>query len=322
MKKYLFALAGILALLAAPAAGRAARVEADPNKEYPVTPEVGPFVICVKGYTGPRAHELARQLVLHLRQNGWNAYVFDYTAEEKRKAQEYLDERYKNVPPEARPHKTIRVEDQWGVLVGGYADFDGASHDIEKVKKTPWPTFDSTGFDHFVDADSKKLYQVSPYAQCIATRNPTVPRQQQQADTAAADPAWKQLNDGRPYNLLAKCRKPWTLAVAQFQGTAVIQPRSAASQFLNAIGLGGRSDDMLEASAKQAEEVARYLKQNMQLDVFVLHTRSGSIVTVGGYDSKDDERLLKMAQRLHGLVFQGTPIKLFDDPRPMQVPQL
>ena len=34
MKKYLFALAGALALLGAPAAGRAARVEADPNKDY------------------------------------------------------------------------------------------------------------------------------------------------------------------------------------------------------------------------------------------------------------------------------------------------
>jgi hypothetical protein len=320
MKKYLFALAGVLFLLTAPPAGRAARVEADPNKEYPITPEAGPYVICVKGYVGARAHELAHLLTLHLRQQGWPAYVFDYSAEERRKAQEWLDERYKGVPPEARPHKTIQVQEQWGVLIGGYNDFDSASHDITNVKKAPWPTLDKTGFDHFVDPETKALYQVSPYAQCIATRNPTVPKPQ--ADPAAPDPAWKQLNRGRPYNLLTNCGKPWTLAVAQFQGTGVVQPRSAASQFLDTIGLGSKSGDMLEASAAQAEEVARYLKVNMHLDTFVLHTRSASIVTVGAYDSKDDENLLKMAQRLHGMRFGATGIKLFDQPLPMQVPKL
>src|SRR5437016_2209226 len=115
MKKYLFALAGVLALLAVPAAGRAARVEADPNKDYPISPEAGPYVICVKAYGGPEAPELARRLVLHLRQNGWPAYVFDYTAEERKKNKEFFEERYKNVPPEARPHKTFQIEEQWGV---------------------------------------------------------------------------------------------------------------------------------------------------------------------------------------------------------------
>jgi hypothetical protein len=320
MKKYLFALAGVLALVAVPTAARAGRVEADPNKEYPISPEAGPYVICVKGYAGPRAHDLAHQLMLHLRQNGWPAYVFDYSDEERKKAKEWLDERYKNVPPEARPHKTIHVDEQWGVLVGGYSSFDAASRDIEKVKKTPWPTFDKTGFDHFVDAESKQLYQVSPYSQCIATRNPTV--RVQKPDPTAPDQAWKQLNDGRPYNLLKKCGKPWTLAVAQFQGVAVVQPRSAASEFLDKLGLGGRSDDMLEASAKQAEEVARVLKENLHYDAFVLHTRTGSVVTVGAYDRMDDEGLLKTAERLRGMQFGATGIKLFDEPRPMQVPKL
>jgi len=320
MKKYLFALAGVLALLAAPAAGRAARVEADPNKDYPITPEAGPYVICVKAYGGEDAPELARRLVLHLRQNGWPAYVFDYTAEEERKAKEWLDDRYKNVPPEARPHMRMHVNKQWGVLIGGYKDFDSASADIPKVKKTPEPPAPKGYVEaDALDPETKQLYRLHTYAQCIATRNPTVPRPQ--TNTAATDPAWKQLNDGRPYNVF-KCRKPWTLAVAQFQGTAVVQPRSAASQFLDAIGMGGRSDDMLEASAKQAEEVARYLKASMHLDTYVLHTRVGSIVTVGGYDTKDDENLQKMAQRLHGLQFGTTGIKLFDQPKPMQVPQL
>jgi hypothetical protein len=321
MKKSLFALTTLLAFLAVPAAGRAAGLEADPNKDYPITPEAGPYVICVKAYGGSDAPQLARQLVLHLRQNGWPAYVFDFTAEERKRNKEFFEERYKNVPPEARPHKTFHIEEQWGVLIGGYKDFKSASADIPKVKKTPEPPEDKRFLRvDFMDQQTKQLYQLNTYAQCIATRNPTV--QAPKANAGAPDPAWKQLNDGRPYNLLTKCRKPWTLAVAQFQGTAVIQPRSAASQFLDAIGLGGRSDDMLEASARQAEEVARYLKQNLHCDAYVLHTRTGSVVTVGGYDKKDDEQLFKAAQRLHGLQFGATGIKLFDQPKAMQVPRL
>jgi hypothetical protein len=333
MKRLLFALAVGLALLAVPATGRAARVEADPNKEYPVSPEAGPYVICVTAYTGPSAHHLANQLTLHLRQNGWPAYVFDYSAEERRKAQELLDERYKNLPPDVPRRKTVRVEEQWGVLIGGYRDFDGASNDIPKVRQTPWPNLDKTGFDHVTDPSNGAIYQVSPYAQCLATRNPTV--RVQKADPNAPDPYWKELNSGRPYNLF-KCGKPWTLAVLQFHGTGVIQPRSASSKFLDMLGVGNKSGDMLEASARQAEEVARYLHteqvarilrdvlrdEEPNLEVYVLHTRSGSIVTVGAYDSKDDRRLQQAAQRLRGMRFGATGIQFFEQPMPMKVPEL
>ncbi len=170
MKRFLFALAAVVVVLGVPAAVQA-RVEADPAKEYVITSEAGPFVICVKPFLGGDARENANHLALHLRQHSWPAYVFDYTAEEKRKAKELLDARYANVPPEARPHKTIHVVDQWAVLIGGYRDFDSASRDIPKVKQTPEPPLVHDGFV----AEDNRVYQLSTYAQCIATRNPTVP---------------------------------------------------------------------------------------------------------------------------------------------------
>jgi hypothetical protein len=326
MKEFLLALTGGLALLAVPAAGRAARVEADPNKEYVISPEAGPYVICVKAYTGPRARELANQLALHLRQNGWPAYVFDYTAEEKRKAQELLDERYRALPPDApRPRKTVHVEEQWGVLIGGYRDFDSASRDVPKVKdksRTPWPKMDKTAFDHFVKPDTGEVYQVSPYAYALATRNPTV--RAPKADPNAPDPRWKDLNDGRPYNLL-KCGKPWTLVVKQFQGIGVMQSRSESSKFLELLSFGSKPGDVLEASAKQAEEVAKFLRA-ANFEAYVLHTRSGSIVTVGAYDSADDPRLRQTAEKLAGKRLINNDkdglFQLFPQPLPMKVPQL
>ncbi len=329
MKRFLFVLAGILAVVAVPSAGRAARVEADPNKEYVITPEAGPFAICVKSYICPDAHALANQLTLHLRKNGWPAYVFDYTAEEQRKAREWIEERYHDVPPEARPHKTIHVEPQWAVFIGGYRDFLSASHDLPKIKQLPEPP--NAKDADLLDPETKQLYHLNTYAQCMATRNPLVPMQKR--DPNAPDSSWKNLNDGRPYNLITKCGKPWTLVVAQFQGTSVVQPRSATDKFLDTIGLGGKSADLLTASAAQAEEVARVLREGLKrtdnstvlrFDAYVLHTRTGSIVTVGGYDRMDDPRMEQAAKDLHNMKFGIGPdaLHLFANPLPMKVPQL
>lgn len=327
MKRFVFVVAGVLVLAAVPTVGQA-RVEADPNKEYPIKPEAGPFAICVKSYIGKDARELANRLALHLRQHGWPGYVYDYTAEEKRKDKELIEERYRGIPPEARLHKTIHVEPQWAVFIGGYRDFDGASNDLAKVKQLPEPKDDSKDF---LDPQTRQLYHLNTYAQCMASRNPTVPMPKR--DPNAPDPAWKGLNSGRPYNLLTKCGKPWTLVVAQFRGTAVIQPRSTTDKVLGMIGLGGKSGDMLEASAAQAEEVARVLSVGfkpvdgspaLKFDAYVLHTRTGSIVTVGGYDRIDDPRMAAVANKLKNMKFgiSKDALHLFAQPMPMKVPQL
>jgi hypothetical protein len=322
MNKYLFALAGGLVILAA-SPGHAAPVEADPNKEYVLTPEVGPCVICIKGYTGSSARRLANQLALHLRQNSFPAYVYDYSAEERRKIKEILEERYRNVPEMAR-RRTIRVEDQWGVLVGGYPDLDSASQDLNRIKKLPFHNLGKNELDYVPDMNTGRLLAVSPYAHCFATRNPLVP--QPKPDPTAPDPAWKYLNEGRPYNLL-DCGKPWTLAVKQFQGVNVVQARSASSKFLEVLGMG-KSGEMLAASAKQAEEVVRVLRK-LGYEAYVLHTRTASIVTVGAFDKPDDQRLQQAQMQLRKLTFQNPSdpqaaqfFQFFAQPMPMRVPQL
>jgi hypothetical protein len=99
------------------------------------------------------------------------------------------------------------------------------------------------------------------------------------------------------------------------------------------IGLGGKSGDMLEASAAQAEEIARVLREGfkpvdgspaLKFDAYVLHTRTGSIVTVGGYDRMDDPRMAQVAHKLKNMHFgmSADAVKLFDKPLPMKVPQL
>src|SRR5690242_15541426 len=92
MRRSLFALVGVVAVLVAAGPGRAApRVEADPNNEYRVTPDAGPWLIIVKCYKGPPAAQLAHDLILMLRtRDNLPAYLFVRGEEERRQQEEYV----------------------------------------------------------------------------------------------------------------------------------------------------------------------------------------------------------------------------------------
>jgi hypothetical protein len=83
------------------------------------------------------------------------------------------------------------------------------------------------------------------------------------------------------------------------------------------LGFGKKRGEMLNASALQAEEVARVLRE-MKFEAYVLHTRTGSVVSVGAFDQPDDGRLLQLQRQLANL--QLGPVQFFAQPMPMQVP--
>jgi hypothetical protein len=314
--------------LATWSSARADHVIADPNREYPVTPDVGPWMILAASYTGPDAQELSRQCVLQLRaRDNLNAFVFNYADEERRKQQEELDRMQQAQPGARRRH--IRIDEQCGVLIGGYPDMETARKALDGVKKLNPPKLNlgpnktTTEFMTFITPDPKtngatvQRMEVNPFTNAFVTRNPTT-RHDSAAGRDKPDPFLKELNDGRPYSLLT-CKKPYSLAVFELQGTAVIAPRTQASTFLSSLGLGSRGGDVLNASAKQAEEIARVLRE-MKIDAYVLHTRHSSIVAVGGYDDPNDKELLKMQNQMKRM--QLGSIQFWDVPWPMKVPQL
>src|SRR5205823_1680184 len=139
------------------------------------------------------------------------------------------------------------------------------------------------------------------FVRAFVIRNPALPRQQVD-QTTKVDPFWKKLNAGRPYNLL-RCRKDWTLVIKVYEGTGTLQSAEGqvkGNSILGALGLGSKPQEILDAAAKQAELLAQILR-HYGFDAYVLHTRGSSIVTVGGFDSPDDEQLRKMQQNLSRL---------------------
>src|SRR5262249_39633762 len=138
----------------------------------------------------------------------------------------------------------------------------------------------------------------------------------------------KDINSGESLSLLT-CRKPWTLAIKVFQGAQVVQAKSSGSKFMDMLGLGSKEGDQLNAAALQAHELAKALRamKPVSCEAYVLHTRTSSVVTVGGYDSPDDPKLAQDQALLGKLRLQAGPnaagadLQLFGQPRPMAVPR-
>src|SRR5579884_4104385 len=90
----------------------------DINAAYAVTPQAGPWMICVASYLGESASELAYQLCTYLRQKHYPAYVYNRGSAERKKLQEELDQWQKAYPGVPRRRVLAHPqEEQFAVLI-------------------------------------------------------------------------------------------------------------------------------------------------------------------------------------------------------------
>lgn len=322
--------AAVVAVATGPGYGK---VECDPNNEYTITKEAGPWMIIVQSYSGEIARDNAHKLVMELRTKfDLPAYTFNRGKEERAKQDEEMKRRREQQEEFLKQRglvadmpfrmKHVRIEDQYAVLVGGYKDMDAARRALDHIKKLPPPSKELMDYaclgipnkDKQGDGRIEGAY-LNPFLRAFVVPNPMVhvekPKDQ-------PDPMLKEMNSDETYSLY-KCPKPWTLAVKEFYGQTTVVQKSVPTQMLEKL-LGKGGPDGLNAGAMQAHEIAKVLRSHMNMDAYVLHTRHGSIVTVGAYDSKDDPRLLQN-QRLLANLQMGPVIKFFAMPLPMEVPK-
>jgi hypothetical protein len=308
-------------------------VEADPSKDYPITPEVGGFTICAASFTGEMAGKQAHDLVLELRTDYHiAAYLFNRGSEQRRLQQEELQR--KRAEQKAYLEKMglqpdiplrlpiVRIEDQYAVLVGGFRDMDAAHRELNRIKKLQPPrsvprdivTQDPQG----VAAQKAKAQKmaVNPFTNSFVVANPTIPTTHTNA--FEPDPLWKKMNADETFSLL-NCRRPWTLAIKEYQATAVIEPASANGSLFDKL-IGNNGAQQLAANAMNAHNLAEGLHK-LGFEVYVLHTRSSSIVTIGGFDSPSDPRMPSVGRAIKSLQL-GPRLDLFPEPLPMPVPKI
>jgi len=309
MKRWLLTPAVVVAL---PALVHAAPpVEADPNKDYPITPQAGAWVVVVANYKGPDATNLARQLVYEVRsKHNCAAYVWNF-GDKERAQMKAEEERWKQQYPGV-PFKRWRIEDQCGVMIGGFDDMASArAFMMGTIRKWGLPALKLPGgkpaYDREVQYDEGpngqlklKHVDVNPFQKSFVSRNPSLGQ-----SVKKADPFLITLNEDEEFSLL-KCPEPWTMAVQGYGGGEVYvdsrrpEQRSVFGKAWDA--LWGSDEDkrlaeQLNAAAATAHEAAKVLRK-FGFEAYVLHTRTSSIVTIGGFKSADDPAMKRTADRL------------------------
>jgi hypothetical protein len=316
MRRTLVRLAGLASVAAALASGATAAGQtglgvvpdglAAPAgaSAYTVTPQAGPWLICVASYSGPPSQGLAEELAQEIRAKfQLPAYVFNRSAEEKQREKERVArireaQRQRLIeaglsPDTKLPVKTIRIEDQYAVLVGGYKDDAAARKALDDVRKLQ-PSEKYQQWAYVPDASGKMHEQpINPFRAAFVCRNPSAPVEKQTDNKP--DLRLKEYNADEKYSLL-KCPKPWTLVVKSYQGaTAVLQQQSTPSSVMDKMWPGKKNGELLNAAAKQAHELAGFLHK-FGFEAYVLHTEYSSYVTLGGFDGPDDPKLLQLRQ--------------------------
>ncbi len=335
MNKYLLALAGLV--LAGLGGTAWARVDADPSQSYAVTPADGDWMICIADFRGETALQQAHNLVLEIRgKYDLKAFVYDRTPEERRKQQFDIDQQRQQIldylkAQGVRPEdvnvpfrvRTTSIEPECVVFVGSYRDMDGARKALNDLRRlTPpesmprprWSVGDAAGRE----GDPSGHRPTNPWATCFVVHNPTVPIEVKtdQEDMARA---LRHLNSEESYSIY-NCRKPWTLAIASYNGVSALAPRSASNSFLQKLFGGGGSDNM-GAAAMNAHNLAEALHK-LGYEAYVFHTRYRSVVSLGGFDRQDDPRMQDLHQALMTRIKKDPKVglPLFDQVVPMEVP--
>lgn len=234
--------------------------------------------------------------------------------------------------------QTFHYRDQVAVLVGGFKTEEEAVKALGVIKKWPAPLPDPAKKNWLLDRasiatkkDGKSFIEgayLNPYASAMVVQNPTIAKQVS-TQPPPLDPFIYRLNEGRPYSLL-NTTKRWTIAVKSFSAPVHYQSKDEEKPAMRILG-HSKDAEVLKAGAEQAEALAKALREMrdksgvpMNIEAYVLHTRTASLVTVGQYDSPTDPELLDKQRLLSNLSFNlsrddkgrqitGTGQKLFGD---------
>jgi hypothetical protein len=237
--------------------------------------------------------------------------------------------------PDNKIHfKTVKYNDQIAVLVGGFKTEKDAREALDTMRKWPSPK-NKVLMDGAVIArpnkDGKMMMEqgyINPYLTSHVVPNPSIAKAAANAPDTGLDPFVVKLNEDNPYNLL-NATKGWTLAVKSFSAPVQIVGRDGdGAAMMRKVGTSDKGKKILVAGAEQAESMAKALRAlrgpgttaqpgaPLNLEVFVLHTRSGSIVTIGQFDGPTDPALVQTKQLLQNLPLKVTQDKFGSQPVP------
>ncbi len=266
---------------------RTATTEADPNKNYVLSEEDGPWMILASTFVGDGAKERAERLALEIRRElDLPAFIFqenfDFTGTIDRDAQRSKSIRYAN---------RYRY-DAYAVLVGEYDSVEHPSveGDLNRIKSAKLSVLedpnavaaetDRSNPVTTVKSITSKLMAarkdkpLGPMGQAFVTRNPMLPEQFFQAPQV--DSFVHQMNDGLQFSLL-ECQGKYTVVVKTFEGLGAIVDGKADKNFTP-------SEDRLNRFLVAAEKMTTELRKQ-GIEAYQFHDRYRSLVTIGSFEN-------------------------------------
>lgn len=215
------------------------------------------------------------------------------------------------------PKPYHETPEQWAVLIGGFDSMESARKGLDVVRRLPAPKDETLMDRELVGAETKdprtgqKEWKsvsnpVNPYPLALVVPNPEAAKAKSD-EKGKLEPFVVELNKGVENSLLT-ATKPWTLVVKSYSGISKTVSQENENVFSK--GFGSNGADVLRATAAEAELLAKALRhpnfKPRSYEAFVLHHRTGSIVTVGQFDTPADPALTAIAEELKGLTFTPT----------------
>ncbi len=267
------------------------RIEADPNTDYLLTEDQGPWMIMAVTFCGVEAERQSKELVQELR-SFYKMPAYRYKMEF-----DYRDgpvgrgiDRYG--APRKMKYRTDKST-EIGVLVGDFATHDDPT--IQKIlKRLRYAQPDClddqklakegrsaaaalagwrTKIEAAVNPDESK--RRGPMGRAFVTSNPLLPDEYYRPK--AFDSLVISMNKPLKYSLL-NCPGKYTVKVATFSGR-----KSLDQEYIKAVEAGGKKmDGQLEFAEVRAHELCETLRPK-GYDAYEFHDRASSIVTVGSF---------------------------------------
>lgn len=306
-----------------------------------VKPELGQWMICVQAYVGDKAQMNAEALATEIREKyKVPAYLFErggddkrreearYAAELARKRAEE-EQQFQDLMAKLRaesaakgiefiepkrnlivPH--VKYQVQYAVLIGGWPTMEAARKELDKVRKWAPPAntslMDTTVIENRPKdggkATGERAY-INPFQVATVAKNPVAPMQMD-AEGEALLKLTLSMNTQEEYSVL-KIQKPWTIVVKHFTPPNEVKGKDADRSMMER--LFKPQKDVMVATAEHARSMAKMLRDMKPTEKFpygpfesyVLHTKNGSLVCVGQFDSAEDPKLMQM-QEIIGMI--------------------
>lgn len=286
-------------LAAAPWSRLFKRVDTDPNKDYKLTAEQGPWMIMAASFSGEGAVAQAHELVMELRTRfRAEAYAYDKVFDFRAGAEGEKLDRFGQM--QKKQYKRGGTYKEIAVLVGNFAEIDDPEGQ-KLLKELKYASISCLEFkegkkdnrnlaylrelqkevSRMAGGEAAQKAEKGPLGHAFITANPLLP--DDYFNPNKLDPFVVRLNTPVQYSLL-KCPGKYTVKIATFTGGVVIDPKK-----IREIEATNKVTSRLEIAFEKAHTITEELRKR-GVEAYEFHDRNMSMVTVGSFHQLGTQR--------------------------------